>query len=108
MDITSFFDQWGMLVLTAIYVVSTVVLCFINYNANKISRIQFDSNKPPALVAYLYPNVKQGLYRIRIENEGGSCAYNVCIGFDQDLKELLSECYCDIEQLKTANFSIGT
>ena len=114
MDVITFLDQWGMLILTAIYVVCTafyvvctICLCVINSKSNEISRNQFDSNKPPALVAYLYPNVKQGLYRIRIENEGGSCAYNVCVLFDQELHKLLPNCLCNAEQLKYANFSIG-
>jgi len=107
MDFVEFFDQWGMLILTFIYVVGTFVLCYLNYRANKLAKNQFDSNKPPSLVAYLFPNVKQGLYRIRIENEGGSCAYRVQVKFDKDIEELIPECFCNTEQLESANFSIG-
>lgn len=107
MDVTAFLDQWGMLILTSIYVAGTLALCCFNYISNKLAKKQFDTNKPPSLVAYLFPNVKQQLYRIRVENEGGSCAYNVRIKFNKNISEIIPDYFCKADLLESANFSIG-
>lgn len=81
--------DWAMVVLTAIYVLATILICYYNYGATKASRDQAaemrrqyeEDNRPYITVELIYE--RKVFYGLRFSNHGKRLANHVRIQLDQ-------------------------
>lgn len=89
--------DWLMVVLTAIYVIATILICYFNYSSSKASREQtlemkrqYDAeNRPYITVELIYE--KRSFYGLRLTNHGRRIANHVIIQFEQAFIDSLTE-----------------
>ena len=100
--------DWVMVVLTAIYVLATILICYYNYGATKASRDQAaemrrqyeEDNRPYITVELIYE--RKAYYGLRFSNHGKRLANHVRIQLDQTFLDSLKEPSFR-EMLKRAN-----
>ena len=91
--------DWAMVVLTAIYVLATILICYYNYGATKASRDQAaemrrqyeEDNRPYITVELIYE--RKAFYGLRFSNHGKRLANHVRIQFDQLVYGRMLEIY---------------
>lgn len=89
--------DWAMVILTAIYVVATILICRFNYGAAKASREQAsemrrqyeEDNRPYITVELIYE--RKSFYGLRFTNHGRRLANHVNIQFEQAFLENIPE-----------------
>lgn len=89
--------DWAMVVLTAIYVFATILICYFNYGATKASREQAaemrrqyeEENRPYITVELIYE--RKAFYGLRFSNHGKRLADHVRIQLDQSFLDSLNE-----------------
>lgn len=82
--------DWLMVIITAIYVVATIIICYFNGKSAQVARIQTDemirqynlANRPR--VTIYFDIIRSGLLCFVIENVGVSPAHNVSININED------------------------
>lgn len=82
--------DWLMVIITAIYVVATIIICYFNGKSAQAAKLQTDemirqytlANRPRVTVHFEI--IRSGLLCFVVENEGISPAHNVCIKINQD------------------------
>lgn len=82
--------DWLMVIITAIYVVATIIICFFNGKSARAAKIQTDemirqynlANRPKVTIHF--DIIRSGLLCFVVENEGASSAHNVNIRINQD------------------------
>ena len=82
--------DWLMVIITAIYVVATIIICYFNGKSAKAAKIQTDemirqynlANRPKVTIHF--DIIRSGLLCFVVENEGTSPAHNVSIRINQD------------------------
>ena len=104
-----------MEVLTAIYVFATLVIVFFNARSSKATRDQIkeshaqfvDANR--AFVNIDFEIVRDGLYVLRIMNNGNRTAQNVKIEISNEFIDIVPDSACSehMQSLTSSNFSIG-
>lgn len=86
----SLMTDWLMVIITAIYVVATIIICYFNGKSAQAARIQTDemmrqynlANRPR--VTIYFDVIRSGLLCFVVENEGASPAHNVSIKINKD------------------------
>ena len=89
--------DWAMVVLTAIYVIATIFICWFNYRSAKASREQAsemrrqydEENRPYITVELVYE--RKSFYGLRFTNHGKRLANHVSIQFEQAFLEKVPE-----------------
>lgn len=89
--------DWAMVVLTAIYVLATILICYFNYGSTKASREQAaemrrqyeEENRPYITVELIYE--RKAFYGLRFSNHGKRLADHVRIQLDQAFLDSLNE-----------------
>lgn len=89
--------DWAMVVLTAIYVLATIFICYFNYGSTKASREQAaemrrqyeEENRPYITVELIYE--RKAFYGLRFSNHGKRLADHVRIQLDQAFLDSLKE-----------------
>lgn len=89
--------DWLMVVITAVYVIATIAICWANIKAANASRAQLDEmkreyaeeNRPIIDVEFLYK--RRTWYIVRFTNHGKQVAQHVKIMLSQDFIDSLSE-----------------
>lgn len=89
--------DWAMVVLTAIYVLATIFICYFNYGSTKASREQAaemrrqyeEENRPYITVELIYE--RKAFYGLRFSNHGKRLADHVRIQLDQAFVDSLNE-----------------
>lgn len=89
--------DWAMVVLTAIYVLATIFICYFNYGSTKASREQAAEmrrqyeaeNRPYITVELIYE--RKAFYGLRFSNHGKRLADHVRIQLDQAFVDSLNE-----------------
>lgn len=89
--------DWLMVVITAVYVIATVLICWANIKSASATREQvaeakrqFDeSNRAYVTYAFIYE--KRAFYGLRFTNHGRRVAKNVRISFTEDFIQSLNE-----------------
>lgn len=89
--------DWAMVVLTAIYVLATIFICYFNYGSTKASREQAaemrrqyeEENRPYITVELIYE--RKAFYGLRFSNHGKRLADHVRIQLDQTFLDSLKE-----------------
>lgn len=89
--------DWAMVVLTAIYVLATIFICYFNYGSTKASREQAaemrrqyeEENRPYITVELIYE--RKAFYGLRFSNHGKRLADHVRIQLDQAFVDGLNE-----------------
>ncbi len=89
--------DWAMVILTAIYVIATILICCFNYKSAKASREQAsemrrqyeEENRPYITVELIFE--RKSLYGLRFTNHGKKIANNVSIQFEQSFLEKVPE-----------------
>lgn len=82
--------EWLMVIITTVYVVATIIICYFNGKSAKAAKLQTDemirqynlSNRPKVTIHF--DIIRSGLLCFVIENEGTSSAHNVRIKFNRD------------------------
>ena len=82
--------DWVMVILTAVYVVATVFICYFNYCSAKASREQtaemkrqYDKENRPYITTELIYE-KKAFYGLRLTNHGKRTANHVKIQFEEE------------------------
>lgn len=106
---------FAMVLLTFVYVVATIAICFFNYKSaeatkeqTKESRRQFnESNR--AYITLTTENLKNGLITLSIKNVGNKIAKNVKIGVNQEFIESLKDDIAkqSVVTLTESSFDVG-
>lgn len=86
-----------MIILTTIYVIATIVICFFSYKTIKVTRAQTtelrkqyeEENRPYITIEMIYERRK--FYGIRLINHGKKIANNVLIDLDQSFIDSITE-----------------
>lgn len=89
--------DWWMVIITAIYVAATIVICYANIRTAKISKKQLvemqrqftEENRARVEVEFLFE--KRMVYGLRFVNHGRRTAQNVRIQLDSAFVESISE-----------------
>ena len=89
--------DWAMVVLTTIYVLATIFICYFNYGSTKASREQAaemrrqyeEENRPYITVELIYE--RKAFYGLRFSNHGKRIANHVRIKLDQTFLDNLNE-----------------
>lgn len=89
--------DWLMVIITAIYVVATIIICYFNGKSAKAAKMQTDemirqysmTNRPKVTIHF--DIIRSGLLCFVIENEGTSPAHNVSIKINKDFLDGLDE-----------------
>ena len=89
--------DWAMVLLTAIYVIAAILICYFNYGATKASREQAaemrrqyeEENRPYITVELIYE--RKAFYGLRFFNHGKRLANHVKIQLDQAFVDSLKE-----------------
>ena len=89
--------DWAMVVLTAIYVLATILICYFNYGSTKASREQAaemrrqyeEENRPYITFELIYE--RKAFYGLRFSNHGKRLADHVRIQLDQAFLDSLNE-----------------
>lgn len=89
--------DWAMVVLTAIYVIATILICYFNHGATKASREQAaemrrqyeEENRPYITVELIFE--RRSFYGLRFSNHGKRLANHVRIQLDQSFLDSLNE-----------------
>ena len=82
--------DWLMVIITAIYVVATIVICYFNGKSAKAAKMQTDemirqyniANRPNVTIHF--DIIRSGLMCFIIENEGNKPAHNVSIKINKE------------------------
>jgi hypothetical protein len=70
--------DWLMVIITAIYVIATIVICVINSKANKLTREQIERSNRPVVTVY-FDIIRSGLMCLVFENTGNTAASNITV-----------------------------
>ncbi len=106
--------DWVMVVMTAVYVIATILICVFNYRSAKATKEQVaeakkqfeESNR--AYVTISMELIKSGLVVLRIANQGNRIASNVRIHINDDFLDCLENKDRDnMVKLTQSTFSIG-
>lgn len=89
--------DWAMVVLTGIYVVATIIICYFNYGSTKAAREQTaemrrqyqEENRPYITVELIYE--RKTFYGLRFSNHGKRLANHVAIQLKQAFIDSISE-----------------
>ncbi|RKI27944.1 hypothetical protein D7V82_15425 [bacterium 1xD8-6] len=89
--------DWLMVIITAIYVVATIIICYFNGKSAKAAKIQTDemirqynlANRPNVTIHF--DIIRSGLLCFIIENEGASPAHNIRININRDFLKGVNE-----------------
>lgn len=89
--------DWLMVIITAIYVVATIIICYFNGRSAQAARIQTDemirqynlANRPR--VTIYFDIIRSGLLCFVVENEGASPAHNVGIKINKEFLDGMDE-----------------
>ena len=89
--------DWLMVIITAVYVIATVAICWANIQAAKASKAQLDEmkrqyaaeNRPIIEIEFRYE--RKTWYIIRLVNHGRQAAQHVRIKLDQEFIDSLPE-----------------
>lgn len=89
--------DWAMVVLTGIYVVATIIICYFNYGSTKAAREQAaemrrqyeEENRPYITVELIYE--RKTFYGLRFSNHGKRLANHVAIRLDQTFLHSIDE-----------------
>lgn len=83
--------DWLMVIITFVYVIATIAICYYNAQTAKVSRMELDELKRqfyiinrPAVNYEVVFVVMKSLYVLRFENNGSQTAYNLSISFNDD------------------------
>lgn len=89
--------DWLMVIITAIYVIATIIICYFNGKSAKAAKMQTDemirqynlANRPNVTIHF--DIIRSGLLCFIIENEGTSPAHNVRIKINKDFLEGMND-----------------
>lgn len=89
--------DWAMVIITAVYVVATIFICWANIKSAKASQAQLqemqrqyaEENRPIIEVEFHY--IKRMWYMVRFVNHGNKTAHHVKINLEQDFIDSLPE-----------------
>lgn len=89
--------DWLMVIITAIYVVATIIICYFNGKSAKVAKMQTDemirqynlANRPNVTIHF--DIIRSGLLCFIIENEGTNPAHNIRISINKDFLEGMNE-----------------
>ena len=89
--------EWAMVIITAVYVAATILICYYNYQSAKASKEQLsemkkqynEENRPNIEVEFIYE--RRSWYGLRFINHGKRTAQHVHIQFDQKFIDSLPE-----------------
>ena len=89
--------DWAMVIITAVYVVATIFICYANIKSAKASQAQFtemqrqfaESNRPKIEVEFHY--LRRTWYVVRFVNRGEKTAQHVKINIAQSFIDSLPE-----------------
>lgn len=89
--------EWAMVIITAVYVAATILICYYNYQSAKASKEQLsemkkqynEENRPNLEVEFIYE--RRSWYGLRFINHGKRTAQDVHIQFDQKFIDSLPE-----------------
>lgn len=89
--------EWAMVIITAVYVAATILICYYNYQSAKASKEQLsemkkqynEENRPNIEVEFIYE--RRSWYGLRFINHGKRTAQDVHIQFDQKFIDSLPE-----------------
>ena len=90
-------SDWAMVILTGIYVVATIIICYFNYGSTKAAREQAaemrrqyeDENRPYITVELIYE--RKAFYGLRFSNHGKRLANHVSIQLEQTFLDSVDE-----------------
>ncbi|MCI6733061.1 MAG: hypothetical protein MR487_12225 [Lachnospiraceae bacterium] len=107
--------DWLMVVITAVYVIATIAICWANINSAKATREQlaeskrqFDENNR-AFVTVTFEIIRSGLAVLNIQNLGHRIAQNVKIQIDKDFLDNIPDTRDKehLEKLCASSFTLG-
>lgn len=90
-------SDWAMVIITAVYVVATIIICYANIKSAKASQAQLtemqrqfaESSRPEIEVEFHY--LRRTWYVVRFVNRGAKTAQHVKINIDQSFIDSLPE-----------------
>jgi hypothetical protein len=82
--------DWLMVIITAVYVLATIIICIINSQANKLTRKQIEESNRPIITIY-FEIIRSELMCFVIENIGKSSARNVAVQINNSFVENLPD-----------------
>lgn len=89
--------DWMMVLITSVYVIATIFICYYNSKSAKAAKAQLDEmrkqydeeNRPYITAELIYD--KRSFYGVRFSNHGKRIANNVSISIDQSFLDCISE-----------------
>lgn len=107
--------DWLMVIITLVYVIATIFICFFNYKSAKATREQVaearrqyeETNR--AYITYEFIYVKRAFYGVKFTNYGKKVAENIHLEFSQEFIDSLTEKrFADLlEEQKEKVFILG-
>lgn len=107
--------DWAMVIITAVYVVATIFICWANIKSAKASKAQLqemqkqyaEENRP--IIEVEFHHIKRTWYVVRFVNYGNKTAYHVKIHLEQDFIDSLPEenFRKELERIKDKECIIG-
>lgn len=104
-----------MVLLTFVYVIATIVICFFNYKSAKATKEQTEESKRQfsetnrAIITLTMQDIRNGLIALNISNIGNKVAKNVKLDINQEFIESLND--KDAKQLlvklSESSFDVG-
>jgi len=89
--------EWAMVILTVVYVIATILICYFNYRSANTSKEQaeemkrqYDAENRPYITAELIYE-RRNFYGLRFANHGKRIANHVSIKFENDFIDSLTE-----------------
>ncbi|MCL2841916.1 MAG: hypothetical protein FWE28_00420 [Oscillospiraceae bacterium] len=89
--------EWILIIITSVYTIATIAICFSNYRSAKAMRAQvaemkrqYDEENRPRIAAELIYERKM-VYSLRLINHGKRIATNVSVAFEQSFLDSLKE-----------------
>lgn len=107
--------DWLMVIITAVYVIATIAICWANIKSAKATRAQLEESKRQfnennrAFVTVTFEIIRSGLAVLNIQNIGRQIAQNVKIKIDQDFLDNISDTRDKehLEKLCVSSFTLG-
>ncbi len=108
-------EQTVMIILTAIYVIATIVISIFNIYTSKATRDQIKESRKQfneanrAFVNIDFEVIREALFVLKITNNGHRTAKDVHIDISDDFLDIMQDTHCrqQIELLNNSTFSIG-
>lgn len=107
--------DWAMVIITAVYVIATIFICWANIKSAKASQAQLqemqrqyaEENRP--IIEVEFHHIKRTWYVVRFVNHGNKTAHHVKIHLEQDFIDSLPEEFFreELERIKDKECIIG-